>query len=139
MSRSSGAARRPPPFRETAAALECRPRFWVLLRVLALFAVGDVYVSICKKKALTLYLARVEGRERYFGCNLTQRKVSGSSYQHLMAEAPRLGGSRYGESREMIRGMLLTDRLASPSRPVPKLGPAGIDERTVPLEIKLKL
>ena len=24
-------------------------------------------------------------------------------------------------------------------RPVPKLGPAGIDERTVPLEIKLKL
>ena len=34
--------------------------------VLALFAVGDVYVSLCKK-ALTLHLARGEGRERYFG------------------------------------------------------------------------
>ena len=40
------------------------------------------------KKALTLYLARGEGRERYFGCNLTQRKVLASSHQHLMAEAP---------------------------------------------------
>ena len=33
--------------------------------VLALFAVGDVYVSLCKK-ALTLHLARAEGRERLF-------------------------------------------------------------------------
>ena len=40
------------------------------------------------KKALTLYLARGEGRERYFGCNLMQRKVLASSHQHLMAEAP---------------------------------------------------
>ena len=56
--------------------------------VLALFAVGDVYVSIARK-ALTLHLARGEGRERYFGCNLMQRKVLASSYQHLMAEAPR--------------------------------------------------
>ena len=45
-----------------------------LCAVLALFAVGDVYVSRCKK-ALTLNLARGEGRERYFGCNLMQRKV----------------------------------------------------------------
>ena len=30
-------------------------------------------------------------------------------------------------------------RNTSEPRPVPKLGPAGIDERTVPLEIKLKL
>ena len=44
------------------------------LQVLALFAVGDVYVSRCKK-VLTLHLARGEGRERYFGCNLMQRKV----------------------------------------------------------------
>ena len=42
----------------------------------------------CAKKALTLHLARGEGRERYFGCNLMQRKVLASSYQHLMAEAP---------------------------------------------------
>ena len=43
-----------------------------------------------KKKALTLHLARGEGRERYFGCNLMQHKVLASSYQHLMAEAPPL-------------------------------------------------
>ena len=58
------------------------------LMVLALFAVGDVYVSLCKKKELTLHLACGEGRERYFGCNLMQRKVLASSHQHLMAEAP---------------------------------------------------
>ncbi len=40
------------------------------------------------KKALTLHLVRGEGRERYFGCNLMQRKVLASSHQHLMAEAP---------------------------------------------------
>ena len=40
------------------------------------------------KKALTLYLARSEGHERYFGCNLMHRKVLASSHQHLMAEAP---------------------------------------------------
>ena len=59
------------------------------LQVLALFAVGDVYVSRCKK-VLTLHLARGEGRERYFGCNLMQRKVLASSHQHLMAEAPKV-------------------------------------------------
>ena len=41
------------------------------------------------KKALTIHLARGESRERYFGCNLMQRKVLASSHQHLMAEAPR--------------------------------------------------
>ena len=40
------------------------------------------------KKALTIHLARGESRERYFGCNLMQRKVLASSHQHLMAEAP---------------------------------------------------
>ena len=42
------------------------------------------------KESLTLYLARSEGRERYFGCNLMHRKVLASSYQHLMAEAPEI-------------------------------------------------
>ena len=40
------------------------------------------------KKALTLHLARGEGRKRYYGCNLVQRKVLASSRQHLIAEAP---------------------------------------------------
>ena len=35
------------------------------------------------KKALTLHLARGEGRERYFGCNLMQRKVLALSHQHF--------------------------------------------------------
>ena len=41
------------------------------------------------KKALTLHLARSEGHERYFGCNLMHRQVLAPSHQHLMAEAPR--------------------------------------------------
>ena len=40
------------------------------------------------KKALTLYLARSESHERYFGCNLMQCKVLASSHQYLIAEAP---------------------------------------------------
>ena len=41
------------------------------------------------KKELTLHLARGEGRERYFGCNLMQRKVLASSHQHFSGgEAP---------------------------------------------------
>ena len=40
------------------------------------------------KQALTLHLARSEGHERYFGCNLMHRKVLASSYQYLMTEAP---------------------------------------------------
>ena len=43
------------------------------------------------KAALTLHLARSEGHERYFGCNLMQRKVLAPSHQHLMTEAPRTG------------------------------------------------
>ena len=41
------------------------------------------------KKALTPHLARSEGHERYFGCNLMHRKVLASSHQHVMAEAPK--------------------------------------------------
>ena len=40
------------------------------------------------KEALTLHLARSEGHERYFGCNLMHRKVLASFHQHLTAEAP---------------------------------------------------
>ena len=40
------------------------------------------------KKALTLHLARSEGHERDFICNLMHRKVLASSHQHLIAEAP---------------------------------------------------
>ena len=41
------------------------------------------------KEALTLHLARSEGNEHYFGCNLMYYKILASSYQHLMAEAPK--------------------------------------------------
>ena len=40
------------------------------------------------KEALTLHLARSEGNEHYFECNLMYHKVLTSSHQHLMAEAP---------------------------------------------------
>ena len=40
------------------------------------------------KEALTLHLARSEGNEHYFVCNLMYHKVLTSSHQHLMAEAP---------------------------------------------------
>ena len=71
----------------------------VLPPVLALFPVGDVYVSLCKKKELTLHLARDEGRERYFSCNLMPRKV-------FSVISPTLnGGSTRGlqDSRNMER------------------------------------
>ena len=45
------------------------------------------------KEALTLHLARSEGHERYFGCNLMHRNVLASSHQHLMAEVPTGRGS----------------------------------------------
>ena len=66
---------------------DASPELWPSRRsVLALFAVRDVYASLCKK-ALTLHLARSEGHERYFACNLMHCKVLASSHQHLMAEA----------------------------------------------------
>ena len=37
------------------------------------------------KKALTLHLARSEGRERYLGCNLMHRKVLASFHQYLQS------------------------------------------------------
>ena len=67
------------------------------------------------EEALTLHLARSEGHERYFGCNLMQRKVLASSHQHLMAEAPngeKQIGRAYGAPRQPstlpgARGVLL--------------------------------
>ena len=64
------------------------------------------------KKALTLHLARGEGRERYFDCNLMQRKVLASSHQHLMAEAPRWPGS--DRVQNLHRG---EDEFAGPQLP----------------------
>ena len=53
------------------------------------------------KKALTLHLARGEGRERYFGCNLMQRKVLASSHQHLMAEPPESVGQASAAAKQL--------------------------------------
>ena len=65
---------------ERTAPLEIRRCLRCLLLVMCTYPFA--------KKSLTLHLARGEGRECYFGCNLMQRKVLASSYQHLMAEAP---------------------------------------------------
>ena len=88
--------------------------FWVLLRriwtdwesVLVIVKPETVIRWLCRclrclllvmcmypfaKKALTLHLARGEGRKRYYGCNLVQCKVLASSRQHLIAEAPDRG------------------------------------------------
>ena len=54
------------------------------------------------KKVLTLHLACGEGREHYFGCNLTHRKVLASSHQHLMAEAPRCAQVSLTERYEAV-------------------------------------
>ena len=48
------------------------------------------------KEALTLHLARSEGNEHYFVCNLMYHKVLTSSHQHLMAEAPNVSGGFLG-------------------------------------------
>ena len=53
------------------------------------------------KKALTLHLARSEGHERYFSCNLMHRKVLASSHQHLIAEAPGGTCQQLWDTREL--------------------------------------
>ena len=58
-----------------------------MAKVLALFAVGDVYASLCKKGAYAPFSAQRRSRG-YFGCNLLHRNVLASCHQHLMAEAP---------------------------------------------------
>ena len=55
------------------------------------------------KEALTLHLARSEGHERYFGCNLMHRNVLASHYQHLMTEAPMEGQRKlFKDAREQL-------------------------------------
>ena len=71
----------------TKVSLNVRHRVVSPARVLALFTVV-MCTHPFAKKALTLHLARSEGHERYFICNLMHRKVLASSHQHLMAEAP---------------------------------------------------
>ena len=71
------------------------------------------------KKALTLYLARSEGHERYFGCNLMQCKVLASSHQHLMAEAPKV------QSNEELPGTQFTARSSPRSRFEPAVRTPG--------------
>ena len=56
-----------------------------------------MYTYPFAEKALTLHLARGEGRERYYGCNLMCGKVLTSSHQHLMAEAPAPDGQDAGD------------------------------------------
>ena len=77
---------------EEAKRSESNP---VLCQNSALWCLRCLLLVMCTysfaKKALTLHLARGEGRERYFGCNLMQRKVLASSHQHLIAEASQKG------------------------------------------------
>ena len=71
------------------------------------------------KEALTLHLARSEGNEHYFGCNLMYYKILASSYQHLMAEAPTIrhpvrpivGTAETGEIFRAV-GAVLQDQVA---------------------------
>ena len=95
--------------------------------VLALFTVGNMYASrpvrclrclllvMCThpfaKEALTLHLARSEGHERYFGCNLMHRNVLASSHQHLMAEAPGVarGVEVSGQILHVLQGHVLAE------------------------------
>ena len=53
------------------SAFAFRPRPVRCLRCLLLVICTHPFA----KEALTLHLARSEGRERYFGCNLMQRNV----------------------------------------------------------------
>ena len=55
------------------------------------------------KEALTLHLARSEGHERYFGCNLMHCKVLALSHQHLIAEAPSMRRNVSGRGSDWLR------------------------------------
>ena len=70
--------------KQRKGGLPTRQRFDGCLRCLLLVMCTHPFA----KEALTLHLARSEGHELYFGCNLMHRKVLASSHQHLMAEAP---------------------------------------------------
>ena len=72
------------------------------------------------KKALTLHLARSEGHERYFGCNLMQRKVLASSHQHFNGGSTRnstqnsrsaLGTAANTDTKLLIYGLFQKGRV----------------------------
>ena len=93
-----------------------------------------MYTYPFEKKTLTLHLARGQGRERYFCCNLMQRKVLASSYQHLMAEAPStVKPRRHGLSEtsglgteDEPPGLALPDDVAAILEEGPSLRPASL-------------
>ena len=57
------------------------------------------------KKALTLHLARGEGRERYFGCNLMQCKVLVRISSHRERRIQSKLNSESGEAEPLIEAM----------------------------------
>ena len=70
------------------------PELEVILLLARLYMAGEVQfvsggrvIDLNAKDALTFHLARSEGHECYFGCNLMHCKALASSHQHLMAEA----------------------------------------------------
>ena len=71
------------------------------------------------KKALTLYLARSEGHERYFGCNLMQCKVLASSHQHSIAEAPEFASIKFSIRQSQPSGRLKEGRVVNPPEAAP--------------------
>ncbi len=90
------------------------------------------------KEALTLHLARSEGHERYFGCNLLHRKVLASFHQHLTAEAPppRLSRSARGritaEDNDRARAGARCAGLSPTDAPIADSAKAsGIDRTTL--------
>ena len=72
--------------RETGDPVLCKNSALWCLRCLLLVMCTHPFA----REALTLHLARREGHERYFDCNLIHRRVLASSHQHLMAEAPNI-------------------------------------------------
>ena len=72
------------------------------------------------KKELTLHLAHGEGRERYFGCNLMQRKVLAASHQYFNGGSTRNSTQnsrpfhRTGEDGELLaKSDILGSQLAT--------------------------
>ena len=73
------------------------------------------------KKTLTLHLARGEGRERYFGCNLMQRKVLASSHQHLtlIAKSSKHENAKqphWGAGKKLVLGYPLAATIGDSAR-----------------------
>ena len=87
------------------------------------------------KKALTLHLARGEGRKRYYGCNLVQCKVLASSRQHLIAEAPSVPGRAALALRDDVLLLRLATQARRPLAGWP-LGSRAVGARRVVLDVR---